>query len=656
VRSTQEGHRRTPTGRALAVLSLGALGVVYGDIGTSPLYALRECFHGVHSVPPTHENILGVLSLVFWAINFVVSFKYIGFVMRADNRGEGGILSLLALVRPRGGVTGRHWGLVGLGLFGAALLYGDGIITPAVSVLGALEGISVATPAFERSVPFLAAVILGVLFWAQRRGTAGIGSVFGPIMVVWFLAIAALGVRGILMHPGVLRAANPYHAVDFFVRDGVTGFLILGSVVLAITGAEALYADMGHFGKRPIRLAWFAVALPALLLNYFGQGALLLADPSGYENPFYSLVPGWALYPMVVIATLAAIVASQALISGAFSLTRQAVQLGYSPRVTVVHTSRTEMGQIYIPEVNQAIGIACVLLVLTFRSSTNLAAAYGIAVTGTMIITTLLFHRVARTQWGWSRPVAGLITILFLVVDVAFFAANMVKIREGGWFPLVVAAIVFTLMTTWKRGRDMLSESVRENSLPMELFLEDVRKRQPHRVSGTAVFLTSALGGAPPVLLHHLKHNKVLHERVILLSIVTEEVPQVWPDERVECTELGEGFYQVIGHYGFMESPDVPAVLAAVGLATKSETPGGQLQVNVMQTSFYLGRETLIATHGSSPMAAPAADGAPVQSPPTMSYWRKKLFILMTRNARSATAFFGLPPNRVVELGAQIQL
>ncbi len=647
-----ESTHAAPRGRVLAGLGLGALGVVYGDIGTSPLYALRECFAGTHSVPATRDNILGVLSLVFWAINFVVSFKYIGFVMRADNRGEGGILSLLALVRPRGGVTGRHWGLVGLGLFGAALLYGDGIITPAVSVLGALEGISAATPAFEHAIPYLAAVILAALFWFQRRGTAGIGNIFGPIMVIWFITIAALGIRGIAMNPAVLRAVSPWYAFEFFVQDGLTGFLILGSVVLAITGAEALYADMGHFGRRPIRVAWFGVALPALLLNYFGQAALLLVDPSVPTNPFYSLVPAWALYPTVIIATLAAIVASQALISGAFSLTRQAVQLGYSPRVTIVHTSRTEMGQIYIPEVNQAVGVACVLLVLTFRSSTNLAAAYGIAVTGTMIITTLLFHRVARRRWGWGRVVTGLLTGLFLVVDVAFFAANMVKIREGGWFPLAVAAVVFTLMTTWKRGRDRLSAIVRDNSLPMELFLADVAKRRPHRVPGTAVFLTSAIGGAPPVLLHHLKHNQVLHERVILLSVVTEEVPQVWPDERVECTDLGQGFYQVIGHYGFMESPDVPAVLTAVGLATRSADPQGQVRVNVMHTSFYLGRETLIATKRAP---APAAGANDESSEPVMPYWRKKLFIVMTRNARSATAFFGLPPNRVVELGAQIQ-
>ncbi len=648
-------ERAAPRGKALAALSLGALGVVYGDIGTSPLYALRECFKGIHSVAPTHDNVLGVLSLVFWSINFVVSFKYISFVLRADNRGEGGILALLALVRPRGGASGRHWGLVGLGLFGAALLYGDGIITPAVSVLGALEGIEVATPAVKHLVPYIASLILAALFWVQRRGTAGIGKVFGPIMVVWFTSITLLGVRGILMNPSVLRAVNPWFAVSFFIRDGLAGFLILGSVVLVITGGEALYADMGHFGKRPIRVAWFGAALPALLINYFGQSALLLTNPAAAENPFYSLVPAWALYPMVVVATLAAIVASQALISGAFSLTRQAVQLGYSPRVTIVHTSRTEMGQIYIPEVNQAVGIACILLVLTFKSTSNLAAAYGIAVTGTMIITTLLFHRVARRRWHWRPFPAALVTGLFLFVDVAFFAANLVKIKEGGWFPLTVAAVVFTLMTTWKRGREMLTALVADNSVPIQAFLADVAKRPPQRVPGTAVFLTSATDGAPPVLLHHLKHNKVLHERVILLSIVTEEIPQVPDEERVECSALGHGFYQVIGHYGFMESPDVPTVLGLVGMLKPAGSPGGAapVKVNMMQTSFYLGRETLIASR--RPPALPAALGTATERVPSMTYWRKKLFILMTRNARSATAFFGLPPNRVVELGAQIQ-
>ena len=503
-----------------------------------------------------------------------------------------------------------------------------------------------ATPAFAGFVVPISVLILGGLFWFQHHGTDRIGRAFGPIMLVWFVCIAGLGARGILLHPEVLRAVNPWYAVEFFINDGLKGFLILGAVVLVITGGEALYADMGHFGRKPIRLAWFAFALPALLLNYFGQAALLIETP-GVENPFYALVPGWFLYPMIVIATLAAVVASQALISGAFSLTRQAVQLGYSPRVTIVHTSHTEAGQIYVPEVNQGLAIACILLVLGFRSSTNLAAAYGIAVTGTMIITTVLFYRVTRDLWHWSVWAAGGLCGLFLVVDLAFFGANIVKFADGGWFPLVVAAGVYTLMTTWKRGRAKLASLVQQSSLPIDLFLADVRKRPPVRVPGTAIFLTSALDIAPPVLLHHLKHNKVLHQRIILLSMVTEEVPQVSVAERLELRDLGEGFWRVVGHYGFMESPDVPALLTLMG---ESEQPGSPGAVFLTQTSFFLGRETLIATpRAQIPKRLPG-------DPRPMSYWRRRLFVIMTRNARSATAFFGLPPNRVVELGAQIQI
>ncbi len=645
--SVSHAHEKEhPTGKALAGLSLGALGVVYGDIGTSPLYALQEAFTGHHSIPPTPDNILGVLSLVFWSLAFVISFKYIGFVMRADNRGEGGILALLALVRPRGGRGKGHWVLISIGLFGAALLYGDGVITPAISVLGAVEGLRVKAPALQHLVIPIAAMILGALFWFQRHGTARIGRFFGPVMIVWFVSIACLGVRGIAMHPGVLAALNPWAAIDLFIRDRLAGFLILGAVVLVVTGGEALYADMGHFGKRPIRVAWFGLALPALLLNYFGQAGMLLETPALAVNPFYELVPGWFQYPMIVIATFAAIVASQALISGAFSLTRQAVQLGYSPRVTIVHTSHTEVGQIYIPEVNSALGVACILLVLGFRNTSNLAAAYGIAVTGTMIITTLLFHRVARDRWHWSRLNAGLLTGLFLVVDVAFFSANIVKIEEGGWFPLAVAAAVYTLMTTWKRGRDKLGDIVQQNSLPLSLFLQDIERRKPARVPGIAVFMTSATGVAPPVLLHHLKHNKVLHERVILMSVITEEVPTVYERDRIESRDLGAGFFQVIVRTGFMETPNVPAVLRRLDDGDIKGSPG---LVSIMQTSFFLGRETLIATHFRHGASGAAGDR-------WMTYWRKRLFVVMTRNARSATAFFGLPPNRVVELGAQIQI
>jgi KUP system potassium uptake protein len=642
-------HSKAPhTGKALAALSFTALGVVYGDIGTSPLYAIKECFSGHHSITPTPENVIGVLSLIFWSINFIVSFKYITFVLRADNRGEGGTFALLAQVRPLTRTSSGRMVLVALGLFGAALLYGDGVITPAISVLGAIEGLTVAAPAVSHWVWPIAAVVLTGVFAVQKHGTAKIGGMFGPVMAVWFTSIALLGVRGIAMAPEVLKAVNPWYAVDFFIRDGIQAFLILGSVVLVVTGAEALYADMGHFGRRPIRLSWFAVVLPCLLINYFGQSALLLVSPEARTNPFFSLAPSWALYPMVGIATAAAIVASQALISGAFSLTRQAVQLGYIPRVTIVHTSSTQIGQIYIPEVNWALWLGCIFLVVAYRGSSNLAAAYGIAVTGTMLTTTLLFHTVLCDQWKWPLWRARALTSLFLAVDTAFFSANLIKIQEGGWFPIIVGIAVYVLMTTWNRGRARLQAIVKENTLEMDLFLSDVARRNPPRVPGTAVFLTSNIGGAPPVLLHHLKHNKVLHEKVILLSVVTEEIPSVDQDEdeRVECQELGEGFFKVIAHYGFMESPDIPLALAELGSGSGDGRP---VTIKPLETSFFLGRETLIATR-NPPAHAPVPD-----SIGRMSMWRKRLFILMTRNARSATTFFGLPPNRVVELGAQIQ-
>ncbi len=650
--SLDDGHgHQARSGRDLALLALGALGVVYGDIGTSPLYALKECFAPEHGLALTRENVLGVLSLVFWAMTFVVSFKYISFVMKADNRGEGGILALLALVRPHGGgqPTGRRIVLIGMALFGAALLYGDGIITPAISVLGAVEGLGVATHVLDPAVVPLSAVILTALFLVQRRGTAGVGIIFGPVMLVWFTCIALLGLRGIALAPEVIAAINPVHALRFFRADGLVGFLILGSVVLVVTGGEALYADMGHFGRRPIRLAWFSVALPALLLNYFGQAALLLAQPTPAvrDNPFYALVPGWALYPMVVVATTAAIVASQALISGAFSLTRQAVQLGYSPRVTIIHTSAKELGQIYIPQVNQALWLGCIALVLGMRSSSNLAAAYGIAVTGTMIITTLLFYTVARDRWHWPMWRVGALCGLFLVVDLAFFAANLVKVEHGGWIPLAVAGGIYLLMTTWHLGRRRLSAIVAENTLPFDLFLPDIARRQPPRVPGTAVFLTSVPNGAPPVLLHHLKHNKVLHQKVVIMSINTQEVPQVEDAERTTCQPLGEGFFLVTAQYGFMETPDVPKALQQLGerLRAGGQADGG---FRPADTSYYLGRETLIVDR--------KAKGPHVAGPEgRMATWRKKLFAIMSRNAQSATAFFQLPPNRVIELGAQIQ-
>ncbi len=627
--------RGAARGRALLTLSLGALGVVYGDIGTSPLYALKECFSGRHAVAPTPENVMGVLSLVFWAMTFVVTFKYLTFVMRADNRGEGGILALMALVGQRETTPGGRETLTILGLFGAALLYGDGVITPAISVLGAVEGVAVAAPTLEHAVVPVTVTILVTLFLFQKRGTAAVGAVFGPVMLVWFGCIALAGVRGIARDRGILAAASPHHAVAFFAQHRLHGFLVLGAVVLVITGGEALYADMGHFGRRPIRLAWLGIAMPALLLNYFGQGAMLLHDAAASRNPFYLLVPAWALYPMIGIATAAAIVASQALISGAFSLTNQAVQLGYSPRVTIRHTSRTEAGQIYIPEVNWALGVATIALVLGFKTSSNLAAAYGIAVTGTMTITTLLFHRVARDRWRWPRAAIWPLSALFLAVDASFFLANVVKVEEGGWFPLAAAAAVFALMSTWKRGREALRAQIQGAGLPLELFLPDLERNPPLRVPGTAVFMASS-PGVPPVLLHHLKHNKMLHERVLLVSVVNEEIPSVPDAERVTVHALSGGFFQVIGRYGFMETPHVPGLLASLPPWAIS---GPRIELSQMDTTYYLGRETLLPT-----------------GPSRLAGWRKRLFIVMARNALTASAFFGLPPNRVVEMGAQIQL
>jgi len=642
--SEDPAHRRAPPrGKALAALSLAALGVVFGDIGTSPLYALKACFTGSHGTTPTPENVLGVLSLVFWSLNFLITFKYLTEMMRVDNRGEGGILALLALLRPNEIKSWGRWALISAGLFGAALLYGDGIITPAISVLGAVEGLAVATPTLAPYVMWISLGIIVVLFVMQRRGTAGIGAIFGPITIVWFVCIALLGIRGILLEPQVLRGLNPWHALNFFVRDPKGGFILLAAVVLVVTGGEALYADMGHFGRRPIRVAWLGVVLPALVLNYFGQGGMILRDAGAAANPFYALVPRWGLYPMVAIATAAAVTASQALISGAFSLTQQAVQLGYSPRVSIVHTSSVEKGQIYIPEVNWGLMIACVGLVIGFQSSTNLAGTYGVAVCGTMATTTILFAAVARERLHWPLwQVLGLGGLL-LSVDLAFFSSNLTKIPHGGWFPLLVATLIFILMATWKRGRVILTSMMRENSLPLDLFIRDLARRAPVRVSGTAVFMTSDASIAPPVLLHHLKHNKVLHERVILMSVVTREIPQVPPAEQIELESLGHGFYTLSAAYGFMESPDVPSVLALL-------QPLG-LEVKLMETSFYLGRETLIPTR-----ASPAKREALAAKGLWMAMWRKKLFVLMTNNARSATAFFALPANRVVELGAQVQI
>ncbi|MGA7616147.1 MAG: potassium transporter Kup [Thermoanaerobaculia bacterium] len=625
-------ERKKPTGRYLTVLSLAALGVVYGDIGTSPLYALRECFHGEHAVAPTHANVLGVLSLIFWALILVISFKYLVFVMRADNRGEGGIMALMSLIAPGAeSYRGTKWVLVALGLFGAALLYGDGMITPAISVLSAVEGLEIATPILSPYVIPVTIVILIGLFFFQRTGTAGVGKVFGPVTLIWFIVLAVLGMRAILQEPRVLWAVNPIHGISFFIQNGGRGFLVLGSVFLVVTGGEALYADMGHFGTRPIRLAWFALVLPALLINYFGQGALLLQNPNAAENPFYRLAPDWALYPLVVLATAAAVIASQAVISGAFSLTRQAVQLGYSPRMDIEHTSAREIGQIYIPGINWALMFATIGLVIGFGSSSSLAAAYGVAVTTTMVITTVLLYFVERELWHWNRFAALAVCAFFLVFDLSFFGANMIKVMDGGWFPLAVAILIFTLMTTWRRGREILDQRLRRDTLPIELFLRSMKSHPPVRVAGTAVFMHRNPQGTPQALLHNIKHNKILHERVVLLSIVTEERPHLIERERYEVEGLGEGVFRVVIRYGFMEDPNIPEVLRRI------EVPG--LKFVPEETTFFLGRETLIATRR-----------------PGMAIWRERLFAWMIRNSASAGFFFRIPPNRVVELGAQIEI
>jgi KUP system potassium uptake protein len=609
-----------------------ATGVVFGDIGTSPLYALKECVDPDHGVPATLDNLFGLVSLVFWSLTMVVTVKYLTFIMKADNDGEGGILALLALVpsAKKGSAKATGW-IAGMVVFGAALLYGDGVITPAISVLSAVEGLGVATTRLTPAVVPLTVLILLGLFWVQKRGTASIGRMFGPIMIVWFLTLAALGIARIVGHPGIFMALSPTYAVRFLATHGWHGFVELGSVVLVITGGEALYADMGHFGRNPIRISWFGLVMPALLLNYLGQAAYLIDHPAGATNPFFAIVPSVLLYPMVALSTIATVIASQALISGAYSLTRQAVQLGFCPRVTIVHTSGQAEGQIYIPEVNAALAAACVWLVLSFKESNALAAAYGIAVTGTMGITSIVYFIVLTRTWKWPTWRAALLVGVFLSFDIPFFAANALKVFAGGWFPLAVALGIYLVMTTWKKGRALLGQSLAERILPLDMFLADVDTHKPHRVPGVAVFMSSSPDGTPIVLLHHWKHNHTLHQAVVLLSIVSEPVPDLPEDSRIAVTDLGRGFYRVLARYGFMETPNVPRVMA---LAAKRGVPYGP-----ERTSYFLGRETLL----------PTGDGR-------MHKWRKALFSFVSRNARSATQYFGIPADRVVELGMQIDL
>jgi len=613
-------------------LAVAAIGVVFGDIGTSPLYTMKEAFSGTHPVAANYDNVLGVLSLVFWALVIVVTLKYVVFMMRADNRGEGGIMALLALVlRATASGTGGRWLLMTLGLFGAALFYGDGIITPAISVLSAVEGLEVATPALQPFVIPITIVILIGLFLFQQKGTEMVGALFGPITVVWFAVLALLGIINIIEYPGVLVAVSPAYAVRFFAENAWGGFLVLGAVVLAITGTEALYADMGHFGKKPIRLAWGAYVMPALLLNYFGQGALILHDPTALAHPFYHMAPEWALFPMVILATMATVIASQAVISGTYSLTRQAIQLGYCPRLEVTHTSESAIGQIYLPWINWVLLAAVIGLVLGFGSSSNLAGAYGIAVTGTMAIDTILAFVLVRKLWKWPLWVALPLLLIFLTIDLSFFSANAIKLFHGGWFPIVVAVLLFALLSTWKRGRQLLMERLAPGAIPIEPFIQSVTEHPPTRVPGTSVFLTAAAEGVPHALLHNLKHNKVLHERVVLLTVHTRDIPHVPDEERIEIVPLGGDFYRVIAYYGFKDEPDVPRALELA--AAKG------LKFEMMETSFFLSRQTLIPTVG-----------------PGMALWREKLFALMSRNASSATTFFRIPANRVVELGTRIEL
>ena len=616
---------------SLAALTLGAIGVVYGDIGTSVLYAVKEVFGSGH-VPFTPDNIYGILSIFFWTLTVIVSLKYVILVLRADNNGEGGLIAMLALAsqavkdKPR-----LRKVLLAVGIFGTSLFYGDGVITPAISVLSAVEGLEVVSPHFKQYVIPLTLVVLFCLFAVQKRGTSGIGKFFGPVTLIWFLTIAVLGVSHIVTHPEILWAMSPHHAVGFMWAHPGISFIILGAVVLCVTGAEALYADLGHFGKRPIRLAWFGVAMPALTLNYFGQGALLLAEPEAVKNPFFMMAPDWALVPLVVMATLATVIASQALITGAFSVTKQVIQLGYLPRLNILHTSVRDTGQIYIPLVNWGLFVAIVLAVAMFRSSSNLAAAYGIAVTLDMLITTTLTFFVIRFGWGYPLALCVAATGFFFVVDLAFFASNLLKLFQGGWFPLMIGGGVFMLMMTWKQGRSLLNDKLRADAIDLKDFLESVFLSPPTRVDGTAVFLTAEPGAVPNALLHNLKHNKVLHRQNLFVTVRNHEVPWIGRDKRLQVEPLGHDCWQVVVQYGFKDDPDIPSALHQLRVQGCDVEP--------MTTSYFLSRDTIIPTIGSG-----------------MAPWREKLFAQMHHNASGAADFLHLPSNAVVELGSKIEI
>ena len=615
-----------------AALALAALGVVYGDIGTSPLYTMKEVFAGNHPIPLTPENILGILSLILWSLIIVVSIKYVVFIMRADNRGEGGIMALIALaLHSAKGNPKQYRAIMLAGLLGAGMFYGDGMVTPAMSVLSALEGLTVATPAFQPFIIPMTLLVLFLLFFFQRRGTASVGALFGPVMMIWFSTLALMGLYNVAASPEVFRAINPLYGIRFLVENRGIAIVAMGAVVLSVTGAEALYADMGHFGSKPIRQAWFGFVLPSLVINYFGQGALLFADPSVVDNPFYHMAPDWLLFPLVGLATLATVIASQAVISGAFSVSRQAMQLGFLPRFEVQYTSEKQQGQVYLPGVNWGLFVAVVILVLGFKSTNNLAAAYGIAVTGDMVITSILATIVAAKTWGWGWPRAMGLFAVFLAVELTFLFANVLKIPDGGWFPLAAGSIVFLLMSTWKRGGQMLTERTSGEAIELESFIDALLVSMPSRVPGNAVFMTSNNERVPNAMLHNLMHNKVLHERVLVVSVQVFDVPYVPEIDRVEIHKLKGDFYRVNVQYGFKDEPDIPAALALC------ESQG--LPIDMMETSFFLGRATLVPKHGSE-----------------MVFWREKLFVFMFRNASSATSFYKIPTNRVVELGTQVVL
>ncbi len=618
--------------KKIGALTIGAIGVVYGDIGTSPLYALKESFNPTLGLPLNEATVLGILSLMFWSLMTLVTVKYLIFMMRADNKGEGGILALTALAqrcfysRSRG-----RWLITMLGIFGAAMFYGDGVITPAISVLSAVEGLTLYAPALEKFVLPVAVGILIGLFAIQKHGTSAIGKFFGPTMTLWFTVLALLGLVQIAKNPGVLAAINPVYSFQFLLTHQYAAFLTLGAVVLCVTGGEALYADMGHFGRKPIRMGWFSLVWPALLLNYFGQGALLLADAAAVKNPFYLMCPNWALLPLIALATAATVIASQAVISGAFSLTKQAIQLGYLPRFAIDHTSEKEKGQIYVPFVNWFMLAAIILLVLGFKNSSNLAGAYGIAVTITMLIDTLLLCVVMIYIWRWNKLFALALTALIVVNDGMFLAACLHKLGEGGWFPLVMGALIFTLMSTWKRGREIVRKHSNEGAMPLKLFVDSIAMSPPHKVPGTGIFMTVNPEGVPNALLHNLKHNKVLHERVVILSIIIEDIPYVPKEDYVWIEDLEHGFWRITGHYGFKEHPDIPTLLA--------DCRQQSMKFDMMETSFFINRETLIATPGGG-----------------MVLWREHLFVWMSHLAAKASDYFRIPSNRVVELGTQVEI